>query len=412
MRSFSLLLSLILGLSAHCQLLLDTSKSAEQLVYDVLLKGQSDLIIENVQIIGSRSSIAAFKNQSPEELIDEGILMSTGEVFDAKGPNQAKNTGKRSSGASELDLQQIATGRVTDAIVLSFDMLALRDSIEFEYHFASEEYPEYVDKGVNDVFGFFLFEIDGRAIRARNIARLADQRTIVSIDNVNHKRNAQYFLRSDFLSSHDYEYWSANPRMAMRAKIFEFDGFTTRLKATARLKKGKKYHFKMCLADVGDRFYDSAVLLKAQSMRASGEKIPKADSIVYQMIQNQVNSIEDLEIEKNGEIKFAIKVNFNANESEILSTSFGPLNELHSILKSMNGLQVNIIGHTDNIGSEIDNQKLSENRAISVRDFLIDKQIKSSRLVHSGKGESQPIESNLTEEGRFQNRRVEFKLTY
>ena len=64
-------------------------------------------------------------------------------------------------------------------------------------------------------------------------------------------------------------------------------------------------------------------------------------------------------------------------------------------------------GHTDSIGSEEYNQGLSERRADAVRDYLTSKGVRASRLTSRGYGESRPIASNDTEEGRAENRRVE-----
>jgi OOP family OmpA-OmpF porin len=73
-------------------------------------------------------------------------------------------------------------------------------------------------------------------------------------------------------------------------------------------------------------------------------------------------------------------------------------------------IRIRITGHTDNVGSDRANQKLSEGRANSVRDDLIKRGISADRIEAEGKGESQPITTNDTEEGRAQNRRVEFVI--
>ena len=79
------------------------------------------------------------------------------------------------------------------------------------------------------------------------------------------------------------------------------------------------------------------------------------------------------------------------------------------ILKSR-PLKVEISGHTDNVGTDEDNQILSENRAESVRKYLVENGIPEELLTTKGYGESRPIESNNTEYGRHKNRRVEIKF--
>jgi outer membrane protein OmpA-like peptidoglycan-associated protein len=73
-------------------------------------------------------------------------------------------------------------------------------------------------------------------------------------------------------------------------------------------------------------------------------------------------------------------------------------------------MRVEISGHTDNQGSRVTNEKLSGNRAKAVVDYLIKKGIPASRLESKGYAFDQPIAPNDTEDGRQQNRRVEFKV--
>jgi len=71
-------------------------------------------------------------------------------------------------------------------------------------------------------------------------------------------------------------------------------------------------------------------------------------------------------------------------------------------------MKIEIRGHTDNVGDDAYNQQLSEARAKSVFQYLVDRGIDTGRLSYKGFGETQPIASNDTEQGRKQNRRTEF----
>jgi hypothetical protein len=77
------------------------------------------------------------------------------------------------------------------------------------------------------------------------------------------------------------------------------------------------------------------------------------------------------------------------------------------VLQENPGLHVVVEGYTDSVGSDSCNQRLSERRADSVRDYLVEKGISPSRIRTRGYGETRPVASNATEEGRAQNRRVE-----
>ena len=101
---------------------------------------------------------------------------------------------------------------------------------------------------------------------------------------------------------------------------------------------------------------------------------------------------------------------FATNETTILPESKSSMQDLYDLMNENPEIRIRITGHTDNVGSDEANQKLSEGRANSVRDELIRRGIAPERIEAEGKGESQPITTNDTEEGRAQNRRVEFVI--
>ena len=80
-------------------------------------------------------------------------------------------------------------------------------------------------------------------------------------------------------------------------------------------------------------------------------------------------------------------------------------------MKENPSVSICIIGHTDNVGSDADNMRLSLGRSEAVRHDLITRGVDASRLEAIGKGETMPVATNDTEEGRAQNRRVEFEIT-
>jgi outer membrane protein OmpA-like peptidoglycan-associated protein len=99
---------------------------------------------------------------------------------------------------------------------------------------------------------------------------------------------------------------------------------------------------------------------------------------------------------------------FQTNKSDLLQESFLSLHKLTQELQANELLKIEIRGHTDNIGVEVENQVLSEQRAKSVLDYLVSKGIDKNRLSYKGFGSSCPIASNTNEDGRRKNRRVEF----
>ncbi|MEX1666828.1 OmpA family protein [Zhongshania arctica] len=104
-------------------------------------------------------------------------------------------------------------------------------------------------------------------------------------------------------------------------------------------------------------------------------------------------------------------VTFQLNSAQLTPLGQNTLMNAVSFLKNQNNINVEIAGHTDSAGSDAYNLNLSQQRAASVKQFLVNNGVLSSRLLARGYGESSPIASNDTPTGRASNRRVEFRLT-
>lgn len=124
------------------------------------------------------------------------------------------------------------------------------------------------------------------------------------------------------------------------------------------------------------------------------------------------------EIEKNlylvpieiGEVVRLNNVFFDFNKFDLKPESFPELDRVVVFLNEYIALEIELSGHTDNIGTYEYNQKLSENRANAVAEYLFSKGITKNRITIIGYGETLPVDSNDSEEGRQKNRRVEFKI--
>ncbi len=103
-------------------------------------------------------------------------------------------------------------------------------------------------------------------------------------------------------------------------------------------------------------------------------------------------------------------VTFGVDSSAISPSFQTTLGNVANTLSSYEKSYVDVLGHTDSTGSDAYNQSLSERRAESVANFLANSGVQRARLATRGYGESQPIASNSTEEGRAANRRVEIKI--
>jgi outer membrane protein OmpA-like peptidoglycan-associated protein len=119
---------------------------------------------------------------------------------------------------------------------------------------------------------------------------------------------------------------------------------------------------------------------------------------------NVVREGDNLVLDMPSETTFAV------NSSNIEPRFQTTLDKVASTLTQYEKTYVDVMGHTDSTGSDVYNQGLSESRASAVANYLSGKGVQSARLATKGYGESQPKASNLTEEGRAANRRVEIRL--
>jgi hypothetical protein len=190
--------------------------------------------------------------------IDYGVMLATGDVSGAAGPNNmgSSTTGGGFFGQSDPDLVAIGNSpTINDAAVLEFDFIAISDTILFDFVFASDEYLEFVNTAFNDVFGFFLSGpgINGPySDNAINIALIPGSLVPVSIDNVNTGMNAAYFVDNGDGFTAPY---NTDPQ------YIQYDGFTVPITVIATVVPGAMHHIKLTVGDAGDTAYDSAVFL-------------------------------------------------------------------------------------------------------------------------------------------------------
>lgn len=108
----------------------------------------------------------------------------------------------------------------------------------------------------------------------------------------------------------------------------------------------------------------------------------------------------------------ARNIQFETGKATIKPVSYKILDEVASILKEYPYYDVNVDGHTDNVGKPASNLKLSQERAAAAVAYLVSKGIPANRLVSAGYGDTKPVADNKTAAGRAQNRRVEFNLLF
>ncbi len=117
-----------------------------------------------------------------------------------------------------------------------------------------------------------------------------------------------------------------------------------------------------------------------------------------------------ISFQDNGEIQLLEPIQFETAKSTIKPVSYPILDEVVALMKSRKDLKVGVYGHTDSVGGDAMNLQLSKDRAAACVRYLVEKGIAANRLQSEGFGETKPIATNDTPEGRAKNRRTEFKV--
>lgn len=150
-------------------------------------------------------------------------------------------------------------------------------------------------------------------------------------------------------------------------------------------------------------FNDPKYLGKNYRVKISADKHIYQEGTVSDIYGSDTYLLEPIVPKKEWILK---NMYFATNKTEILPMSEESLKTLYDFLKENPRVRIKIIGHTDSVGTDQANQKLSEGRAASVKNEMVKRGIKAERIETEGRGESEPIDTNDTEEGRQNNRRV------
>jgi uncharacterized repeat protein (TIGR02543 family) len=220
--------------------------------------------VSNATFTGSTRAGGSFTGGTGNVGPATGVVLGSGFVqtkvgdtacsVGVEGPNSCheNNAGGENSSnmglAGDANLDAIVSPDAThDATVLEFDFVPTTGTVDFSYVFSSEEYNDYVNAGVSDVFAFF--------VNGTNCALVPGTSDLVSVDNVNSGKNPGFFRNN------------VPPDAVTPAPIdTQMDGLTTVLNCHANVNAGVTNHIKLAIADVGDWIFDSAVFIQAGSL--------------------------------------------------------------------------------------------------------------------------------------------------
>ena len=245
----ALLCLFLMSCSVTGQLVINPSNDGNAMVNEFL---GGNIPVFNVDYIGQDGQSGFFSSGTSSNVglgFDSGIILTSGLANSAIGPNSSDGITTAWGSAGDLDLDALLSNSTFDAAVLEFDFeLSGSGEIVFDFIFASDEYLEFVNGGVNDGFALFL---DGV-----NIALIPGTLTPVSIDTVNIYLNSQFYVDNPF---------------AIPVFDLEYDGFTVPIQANSGLLSAGSHHLKIVVADAGDDILDSAVLLRSSSFATNDE---------------------------------------------------------------------------------------------------------------------------------------------
>jgi len=237
-----------------------------------LLTG-SGVTISNYTISGDARASGTFNNVSSDLGLGQGVVLSTGMVTSI--PQAASSfASTQFTNSGDAQLATLTTGSIYDVSILQFDITPQGSTLQFNYVFASEEYPQFVCSPYNDVFGFFITgpNPSGGNYSNINLATLPNSALPVCINSVNPGVSGTYmgntWSSGSCLSLSNSNLYVNNLTPTVNPNIV-YNGMTTVLTATASVVPCQTYHLKIAIADVGDRIYDSGVFLQAYSFTST-----------------------------------------------------------------------------------------------------------------------------------------------
>lgn len=247
LRFLAFLTLILLALPSYSQLTVTSGVPTSTLINSLVGNGAT---VSNVTINCPSIGYGTFTATSTNLGLTSGVLLTTGDVNVAVGPNNSASAGSdNGSSANDPNLTSIEPAAADQNVcILEFDIVPSCNRLNIDYVFGSEEYPEFVNSSYNDVFGFFITgpNPSGGNYNGQNIALIPSTSTPVAINSVN--QNTGYYVDNTGGST------------------IQYDGFTTPLVAYANVVPCSTYHMKIAIADAGDNIYDSGVFFAYQGL--------------------------------------------------------------------------------------------------------------------------------------------------
>jgi hypothetical protein len=209
--------------------------------------------VSNVVFTGTEVAAGGFSGGTGIIGFEEGVILGSGMVVDAVGPNELDDVTTANGTPGDADLDALAGFTTYDAVVLEFDFVPDGGQIFFDFVFSSDEYNEYVNTQFNDVFAFYVNGV--------NCATVGDEDSPITINTVNNGNPYDTDPRS-----HPELYRNNDLDDGGGTIDTEMDGLTVVLTCGALVESGATSHMKLAIADGSDLSYDSNVFIEAGSL--------------------------------------------------------------------------------------------------------------------------------------------------
>lgn len=258
--SVILFLALFSSISAFSQLQVTANSNASQLAQT--LAGTGVIISGATLNCPGTNPSGTFVGTASNIGITGGVLLTSGSINNAVGPNSSGSAGTSNSVTySDPDLISISPFALNDVCILEFNAVPSCSTLAFTFAFGSDEYPEYVNS-INDAFGIFVTgpNPSGPAYAGYNMALIPSTTSPVTIDDVNNGSSCPTSGPCTNCSS-----YIDNCNLSPTSTI-EYDGFTKPINVTLNVSPCASYHFKLAIADASDNVFDSGVFFAMQSL--------------------------------------------------------------------------------------------------------------------------------------------------
>lgn len=275
--------------SAKAQLNVNDDVTADELAETLLGSG---VTISGVELTCTDGAYGTFECVDCNVGIGAGIVLTSGDVFVAEGPNTGTGDTGAWSAPGDPDLDDVSGFTTYDACVLEFDVTVTSDSLKFNFVFGSEEYTTYVNSSVNDAFGLF---ISGPGITGlENLALIPGTDIGISINTVNPLEYDEYYVDNGVGCTPSFGGCTEGLLGAPYTTddyYIGYDGFTVVMEAKRSVIPCETYHLKLGIADAGDGILDSGVFIEAGSLSSPGITVdvePEIEGYPY-LIEGCVN---------------------------------------------------------------------------------------------------------------------------